>query len=120
MVRPTGHAIEVRINAEDPDADFRPSPGRATHAAWPAGAGVRVDTHICVGGEVPPFYDSLMGKLIVHADTREKAVERLAQALGALHITGMPTTASLHRRILADPRFIAGGVDTGFLAGLAQ
>ena len=120
MVRPTGHAIEVRINAEDPDADFRPSPGRANRAAWPAGEGVRIDTHIGVGGEVPPFYDSLMGKLIVHGDTREQAVERLSKALHALHIEGMPTTAPLHRRIVADPRFIAGGVDTGFLTGLAQ
>jgi acetyl-CoA carboxylase biotin carboxylase subunit len=120
MVRPSGHAIEVRINAEDPDADFRPSPGRTTRAAWPAGEGVRVDTHIGVGGEVPPFYDSLMGKLIVHGATREQAVARLATALGALHINGLPTTAPLHRRILADPRFIAGGVDTGFLTGLAQ
>lgn len=120
MVRPSGHAIEVRINAEDPDADFRPSPGRTTQAAWPVGEGVRVDTHIGVGGEVPPFYDSLMGKLIVHGATREQAVARLATALGALHINGLPTTAPLHRRILADPRFIAGGVDTGFLTGLAQ
>jgi acetyl-CoA carboxylase, biotin carboxylase subunit len=120
MVRPHGHAIEVRINAEDPDADFRPSPGRAVRAAWPAGEGIRVDTHIGIGGEVPPFYDSLMGKLIVHGDTREQAVTRLSDALRSLHIEGLPTTASLHRRIVADPRFIAGGVDTGFLAGLAQ
>lgn len=120
MVRPSGHAIEVRINAEDPDADFRPSPGRATRAAWPAGEGVRIDTHIAAGGEVPPFYDSLMGKLIVHGETRELAVERLADALRSLQIAGLPTTATLHRRIVADPRFIAGGVDTGFLAGLAQ
>ncbi|MGV3511756.1 MAG: acetyl-CoA carboxylase biotin carboxylase subunit [Novosphingobium sp.] len=120
MVRTAGHAIEVRINAEDPDADFRPSPGRAARAAWPAGEGVRVDTHIAVGGEVPPFYDSLMGKLIVHGATREQAVERLTDALRSLHIEGLPTTATLHRRIAADPRFIAGGVDTGFLTGLAQ
>ncbi|MCH7889581.1 MAG: acetyl-CoA carboxylase biotin carboxylase subunit [Proteobacteria bacterium] len=120
MVRPHGHAIEVRINAEDPDAGFRPSPGRAGRADWPAGEGVRVDTHISVGGEVPPFYDSLMGKLIVHGETREEAVHRLGKALAALHIEGMPTTAPLHRRIIADPRFIAGGVDTGFLEGLGQ
>lgn len=120
MVRPHGHAIEVRINAEDPEADFRPSPGCAVRAAWPAGEGVRVDTHIGIGGEVPPFYDSLMGKLIVHGETREQAVERLSDALRSLHIEGLPTTASLHRRIVADPRFVAGGVDTGFLTGLAQ
>ncbi|MCX7282960.1 MAG: ATP-grasp domain-containing protein [Novosphingobium sp.] len=120
MIRPTGHAIDVRINADDPAADFRPSPGRAIRAAWPAGEGIRVDTHIGQNGEVPPFYDSLMGKLIVHAPTREQAVERLARALQALHIEGLPTTAPLHRRIVADPRFVAGGVDTGFLAGLGQ
>lgn len=119
MVRPEGHAIEVRINAEDPDADFRPSPGRAARAAWPAGPGIRVDTHIAEGGEIPPFYDSLMGKLIVHAATRAEAVDRLADALSTLAIDGLPTTASLHRRIVADPRFAAGGVDTGFLVGLS-
>jgi acetyl-CoA carboxylase biotin carboxylase subunit len=120
MVRPLGHAIEVRINAEDPDADFRPAPGRITRAAWPAGTGIRVDTHIAAGGEVPPFYDSLLGKLIVHAPTREEAVTRLRSALTRLSIEGVPTTAALHARIAADPRFAAGGVDTGFLTGLAQ
>ena len=120
MVRPHGHAIEVRINAEDPDADFRPSPGRVTRAAWPAGPGIRVDTHIAAGGEVPPFYDSLMGKLIVHGADRAEAVERLRHALANLAIEGLPTTAPLHRRIVADPRFAIGGVDTGFLGGLGQ
>ena len=120
MVRPVGHAIEVRINAEDPDADFRPAPGHIARAAWPAGPGIRVDTHIAAGGEVPPFYDSLLGKLIVHAATREEAVARLKAALARLSIEGVPTTAGLHARIAADPRFAAGGVDTGFLTGLAQ
>ncbi|GHC82315.1 acetyl-CoA carboxylase biotin carboxylase subunit [Novosphingobium pokkalii] len=118
MVRPHGHAIEVRINAEDPDADFRPAPGTVRRAAWPAGPGIRVDSHIADGGEVPPFYDSLLGKLIVHGATRAEAVARMEAALRHLAIDGLPTTAPLHRRILADPRFIAGGVDTGFLAGL--
>ncbi len=120
MVRPVGHAIEVRINAEDPALDFRPSPGRVKRAAWPAGPGIRVDTHITNGGEVPPFYDSLMGKLIVHGSSRADAVEQLRKALDTLVIDGLPTTAPLHRLIAADPRFIAGGVDTGFLAGLAR
>ncbi len=120
MVRPVGHAIEVRINAEDPEADFRPAPGRITRAAWPAGPGIRVDTHIAAGGEVPPFYDSLLGKLIVHGATREEAVARLQSALARLAIEGVPTTAGLHARIAADPRFATGGVDTGFLTGLAQ
>lgn len=120
MVRPVGHAIEVRINAEDPDADFRPAPGRVARAAWPAGRGIRVDTHIAAGGEVPPFYDSLLGKLIVHGATREEAVARLQSALASIRIEGVPTTAGLHARIAADPRFAAGGVDTGFLTGLAS
>jgi acetyl-CoA carboxylase biotin carboxylase subunit len=120
MVRPFGHAIEVRINAEDPEADFRPAPGRISRAAWPAGPGIRVDTHIAAGGEVPPFYDSLLGKLIVHAPSRDEAVARLKAALASIRIEGVPTTAGLHARIVADPRFAAGGVDTGFLTGLAQ
>ncbi|WP_338468330.1 biotin carboxylase N-terminal domain-containing protein [Novosphingobium sp. ZN18A2] len=120
MVRPFGHAIEVRINAEDPEHDFRPAPGRVAGAAWPAGPGVRVDTHIADDGEIPPFYDSLMGKLIVHGSTREEAVARLSAALASIRIDGMPTTAPLHRRIVADPRFVAGGVDTAFLQGLAK
>ncbi len=120
MVRPVGHAIEVRINAEDPEAEFRPAPGRIARAAWPAGPGIRVDTHIAAGGEVPPFYDSLLGKLIVHAPNREEAVARLKAALACIRIEGVPTTAVLHARIAADPRFAAGGVDTGFLTGLAQ
>ena len=118
MVRPLGHAIEVRINAEDPEADFRPAPGRIARAAWPAGPGIRVDTHIAAGGDVPPFYDSLLGKLIVHGATREAAVSMLQAALANLVIDGVPTTTGLHRRIAADPRFALGGVDTGFLLGL--
>ena len=118
MVRPRGHAIEVRINAEDPAADFRPAPGRITRAGWPAGPGVRVDSHIANGGEVPPYYDSLVGKLIVHGATRAEAVTRLSRALGNLAIEGVPTTAPLHRRIAADPRFAEGGVDSTFLPGV--
>ena len=114
-----GHAIEVRINAEDWRADFRPSPGRVSRAAWPAGPGIRIDTHIASGGEVPPYYDSLIGKLIVHGASREEAVARLAQALERLTIEGVSTTRDLHRAIAADPRFVAGGVDTRFFEGLA-
>ncbi len=118
MVRPFGHAIEVRINAEDPDADFRPHPGRVTRAAWPAGEGIRVDSHITSGGEVPPYYDSLIGKLIAIGASREEALSRLSRALDVLTIEGLPTTASLHRTIAADPRFAAGGVDSHFLPGI--
>ncbi len=114
MVRIEGHAIEVRINAEDWRADFRPSPGRITAVAWPAGPGVRVDTHIHAGGRVPPFYDSLIGKLIVAGRDRAEAVARLGGALAVLEVEGVETTAGLHRLIAADPRFAAGGVDTRF------
>jgi len=114
MIRPHGHAIEVRINAEDPAEDFRPAPGVVTRAAWPAGPGIRIDSHIARGGVVPPFYDSLIGKLIVHGQSRAEAVAGMARALAALRIEGVPTTTGLHRRIMADPRFMAGGVDTRF------
>ncbi len=115
----TGHAIEVRINAEDPDANFRPSPGKVIRAAWPAGPGIRVDSHIGSGGIVPPFYDSLIGKLIVHAETREDAVKKLADALAALKIEGVATTAGLHRRIVQDPSFRRGDVDTRFFGSFS-
>lgn len=120
MIEPVGHAIEVRINAEDPAQHFRPSPGRVTRACWPAGPGIRVDTHIVSGSDVVPFYDSLAGKLIVSAPSRRAAIDRLAAALDRLDLAGIVTTASLHRRIMADARFRDGGVDTHFLEGLAD
>jgi acetyl-CoA carboxylase, biotin carboxylase subunit len=119
MVHAQGHAIEVRINAENWHADFRPSPGTVTHARWPAGNGIRIDTHLASGGEVPPYYDSLIGKLIVTGATRAEAVVRLRTALERLVIEGVDTTCDLHRAIAADPRFVAGGVDTRFFEGLA-
>jgi acetyl-CoA carboxylase, biotin carboxylase subunit len=119
MIQPHGHAIEVRINAENWHADFRPSPGTVTRAVWPAGPGIRIDTHMASGGEVPPYYDSLIGKLIVFGATRAEAVTRLGDALESLTIEGVDTTCDMHRAISADPRFIAGGVDTGFFEGLA-
>jgi acetyl-CoA carboxylase, biotin carboxylase subunit len=114
-----GHAIEVRINAEDWRADFRPTPGTVTRAAWPAGPGIRIDTHMTSGGEVTPYYDSLIGKLIVHGATRDEAVKKLGSALEQLTIEGVDTTRDLHRAISADARFIAGGVDTRFFEGLS-
>lgn len=118
MIQPLGHAIEVRINAENWYADFRPSPGAVTRAAWPAGPGIRIDTHMASGGEVTPFYDSLIGKLIVYGNTRDEAVKKLGSALEHLTIEGVDTTCDLHRAIAADARFIAGGVDTRFFEGL--
>jgi acetyl-CoA carboxylase biotin carboxylase subunit len=115
-----GHAIEVRINAEDWLADFRPSPGRVTAARWPAGKSIRVDTHICSGEVVPPYYDSLLGKVIVAGIDRAAAVRRLREALGALEIVGVKSTADLHRAIVADPRFVDANVTTRFFEGLQR
>jgi acetyl-CoA carboxylase biotin carboxylase subunit len=114
--RSRGWAIEARVNAEDPADDFRPSPGTVTLAHWPGGEGIRVDTHIASGSRVPPFYDPLLGKVIAHGATREQALARLDAALAATRIEGVRTNIGFQRGVLADPEFIAGGVDTGFLA----
>jgi acetyl-CoA carboxylase biotin carboxylase subunit len=110
-----GCAIECRINAEDPARDFHPSPGTVRSAVWPSGEGVRVDTHIASGSRVPPYYDSLLAKIIVHAADRPAALARMRQALAATRIDGVAANISFHTEVLADPEFIAGGVDTGFL-----
>jgi acetyl-CoA carboxylase, biotin carboxylase subunit len=114
----TGHALEVRINAEDWTRDFQPSPGRISVARWPAGPHIRIDSHIESGGSVPPYYDSLLGKLIVSGVDRKDAIARMAAALEALHIEGVTTTAPMHQRIMADARFRAGAIDTRFFEGL--
>jgi acetyl-CoA carboxylase, biotin carboxylase subunit len=116
-VRFTGAAIECRINAEDPDHDFMPCPGRVTCAEWPAGEGIRVDTHIAAGSRVPPFYDSLLGKVIACGATREIARARLAAALAATRIEGLRTNINFQAALLQDAAFVQGGVDTSFLAG---
>ena len=110
-----GHAIECRINAEDPDHDFRPAPGTVTAFHAPGGPGVRVDTHIYAGYRVPPHYDSLLGKLIVHDKTREAALRKAEYALEEFVIEGIPTTISFLQRVLRHPDFVAGRIDTGFL-----
>ena len=114
-----GAAIECRINAEDPARDFAPSPGVVRQAVWPGGDGIRVDTHIGSGSMVPPFYDSLMAKIIAHGSSRAEALARLRQALDETRIVGVFTNIAFHRRVLADPEFAAGGVDTAYLARLA-
>jgi acetyl-CoA carboxylase, biotin carboxylase subunit len=143
-----GHAVEARVNAEDPDADFRPSPGTITRAVFPAspaylarpdheisgdvaarsarhlppgagppGAGVvRVDTHLQAGATVPPYYDSLLAKVIAHGGDRDGALAALRGALDRCAIDGVTTNLGLQRAVLADPEFAAGGVDTGYLA----
>jgi len=115
-VQITGWAIECRINAEDPARDFLPSPGTVTEAIWPAGEGIRVDTHIGDGSRVPPFYDSLLGKIIAHGPTRTEALQRLEAALAVTRIAGVRTNLDFQRSLLADPAFVVGGIDTGFLA----
>ena len=117
-VRRQGCAIECRVNAEDPAHDFRPSPGLVREASWPVGEGIRVDTHIVSGSRIPPFYDSLMAKIIAHADDRPTALARLEQAIAATRLTGVSANLSFHSRVLLDPEFQAGGVDTGFVARL--
>jgi acetyl-CoA carboxylase biotin carboxylase subunit len=115
-----GHSIEVRINAEDPEHDFRPSPGTITAYHAPGGPGVRVDSHVYAGYRVPPFYDSLLGKLIVHGTTRGEAIGRALQALDEFIIEGVHTTIPFLRTVLRHPEFVAGRVDTGFLARLKE
>jgi acetyl-CoA carboxylase, biotin carboxylase subunit len=110
-----GHAIECRINAEDCSADFRPMPGTITTAEFPAGVGIRMDTHMQAGAVVPPYYDSLLGKLIVHGHDRAQALQRLQAALQHCRIEGVPTNLALHRSVCAAAAFQQGGVDTGFL-----
>ena len=109
-----GHSIECRINAEDPDT-FRPSPGRITSLNLPTGPGVRVDTAIYNGYFVPPYYDSLVAKVIVHSRTRERAIARMRRALEAMVVEGIKTTIPIHLKILDDPDFIAGRLSTRFM-----
>ncbi|HZE70362.1 MAG TPA: acetyl-CoA carboxylase biotin carboxylase subunit [Pyrinomonadaceae bacterium] len=109
-----GHAIECRINAENP-VTFAPSPGVITAFNLPGGPGVRVDTYVYSGYRVPPFYDSLFAKVIVHARTRELAIARMKRALEAMVVEGIKTTIPLHLKIMDDPKFRAGEISTGFM-----
>jgi len=109
-----GHAVECRLNAEDPDT-FTPSPGTVTQYHAPGGPGIRVDSHLYSGYRVPPNYDSMIGKLIAHGETREVAIARMRGALAELVIEGIKTNAPLHRRILSDARFLDGGMDIHYL-----
>jgi acetyl-CoA carboxylase biotin carboxylase subunit len=113
-VRFYGHAIECRINAEDPQT-FMPSPGRITTYHAPGGPGVRVDSHIYDGYTVPPFYDSLIAKVITYGDNRDEAMARMRQALDELVVEGIRTNTALHRELVRDASFIAGGVSIHYL-----
>jgi acetyl-CoA carboxylase biotin carboxylase subunit len=114
-IRLCGHAIECRINAEDPRHNFRPAPGRITGWLPPGGPGVRVDSHVYTGYEIPPFYDSLIGKLIVWGVDRDHALRRLRRALSECAITGIPTTIDFHLALLDRPEFQRGEVYTKFV-----
>jgi acetyl-CoA carboxylase biotin carboxylase subunit len=112
------HAIEFRVNAEDPEHDFRPSPGVITTFHPPGGPGVRLDTHVYAGYTVPRHYDSLLAKLIVSGNTRDEAIVRARHVLDQFIIEGIPTTLPFLRRIVDDEAFVRGEVDTGFVARL--
>ena len=110
-----GHAIECRINAEDPRREFMPSPGTVTRAVFAGGPDLRVDTHVQAGTTVPPHYDSLLAKIIAHGAGRAEALETLRGALDRCAVDGVVTNLDMHRGLLADPEFGKGGVDTGYL-----
>jgi len=114
-VRLVGHAIECRINAEDADAGFAPAPGLISGVHWPGGPGVRVDSHVYAGYRVPPYYDSLLAKVITWGKDRAEALSRMARALAELRIDGIRTTAPFHQRLLQADEFRRGDVHTGFV-----
>jgi acetyl-CoA carboxylase biotin carboxylase subunit len=112
---PQLHAIECRINAEDPYNDFRPSPGKITTLHMPGGHGVRLDTHVYSGYTIPPNYDSMIAKLITTAQTREEAISKMRRALDEFVIEGIKTTIPFHRQLMDDPRYIVGNYTTAFM-----
>ena len=119
-VRITGHAIECRINAEDPERNFMPSPGKITRYEVPGGPGVRLDSHVVTGYTVPPNYDSMIGKLLVHAPTRREAITRMDRALREFVVEPIKTTIGLHKRLMRNGAFQDGGIDIQFLERLLK
>ncbi|MCB9772563.1 MAG: acetyl-CoA carboxylase biotin carboxylase subunit [Candidatus Omnitrophica bacterium] len=119
-VKMSGAAIECRINAEDPSNNFMPSPGKITELNLPGGFGVRVDTHIYSGYAIPPFYDSMVAKLIVHDKTRIEAIRKMRRALEEFYISPIKTTIGLHSEILDHPMFVEGKVSTHFLEKMVK
>lgn len=114
-VKPKGWAIECRINAEDPLKNFIPTPGKISNVLFPGGIGIRLDTHIYPGYEVPPFYDSMLAKLAVHAPTRLEAIRKMRVALEQFMVEGVKTNIEYHYLIMHNPDFIKGNYDTGFI-----
>ncbi len=119
-IRVNGHAIECRINAEDPDRGFIPQPGLVTEFAVPGGPGVRVDSHVRSGYRIPPHYDSMIGKLIVHAPDRDAAIAKMRGALDEFRIAPVKTTIALHRRLMDERAFINADYDIGYLERLLK
>ncbi len=117
---PQNHAIECRINAEDPYNDFRPSPGKITVLHQPGGHGVRVDSHVYAGYVIPPYYDSMIGKLITVAQTRQEAIQTMYRALSEYVIEGVKTTIPFHLQLMQDERFRSGDFNTKFLEGFTM
>lgn len=113
--KPVGHSIEFRINAEDPYNDFRPSPGKITSLHYPGGFGVRIDSHIYQSYSIPPYYDSLIAKLIVWGKNREHAIARGKRALEEFTVEGLKTTIPFHLKVLEDKKFLSGDFDTSFI-----
>jgi acetyl-CoA carboxylase biotin carboxylase subunit len=115
-----GHAIECRVNAEDPARNFMPGPGLLRDWKPPEGSGLRVDTHCYAGYLVPPFYDSLLAKVIVHADTRDRAIEKMRAALDGFEVAGVPTTIPFHRQVLTHEDFRSARVTTRWVEGSSR
>ena len=114
-IKSSGHAIECRINAENPDRNFQPCPGKIDHMITPGGFGVRFDSHVHAGYTVPPYYDSMIGKLIVHQPSREEAIECMLRALDELVVDGISTTAPFQKMVLRDVNFVKGEIDTTYV-----
>ena len=117
-VQMKGHAIECRINAEDPDRAFIPCPGRISAFHVPGGPGIRVDTHVYSGYEVPPYYDSMLAKLLAFGADRTEAIARMKRALSEFVIEGVKTTAPFHLRLIENEDFLKGNVHTGLVESI--
>lgn len=115
-----GHSIECRINAEDPENNFRPSPGLVTAFNQPGGNGIRVDTHCYTGYKIPPYYDSMIGKLITYAPTRNEAIRKMSRALDEFIVEGVKTTIPFHQMIMQNEKFLSNDYDTGFIETLKE
>ena len=116
----TGHAIECRVYAEDPDQNFMPSPGKILRLRVPAGPGVRDDGGVYEGGEVSIYYDPMISKFAVHGKDRAEAIERMSRALAEYQVAGIKTTLPFFREVMKDPVFVAGDLDTGFIPEFAK